>query len=232
VTDDVDRLLAEQIRYYEARAPEYEDLWFRRGSHDLGPALNEEWFRETAVVEAAIDAFDATGSVLEIACGSGLWTRRLAPRARRLVAVDSSPAMLDLNRRRFGAPNVEYACGDVFAWDPGERFDAIVFGFFLSHVPPGRFPFYWDRLRSWLEPTGAVFLVDEVAAPDRPRSSVVVPGGPDFAHRRLLDDGREFTIVKLFYEPDDLVAKVRERGWDADIRTSGRHFLYGSAHPR
>ena len=107
VSDEADRLVAEQIRYYDDRASEYEDLWFRRGRYDMGPDFNDGWFRETALVEAAVDAFDASGSVLELACGSGIWTRRLAPRARRLVAVDSSSSMIELNRGRFGAANVD-----------------------------------------------------------------------------------------------------------------------------
>ena len=59
VSDESDRLVAEQIRYYDDRASEYEDLWFRRGRYDMGQDFNEGWFRETALVEAAVDAFDA-----------------------------------------------------------------------------------------------------------------------------------------------------------------------------
>jgi hypothetical protein len=33
----VDRLLEEQRRYYHARAPEYDDWWFRRARYRLDP---------------------------------------------------------------------------------------------------------------------------------------------------------------------------------------------------
>jgi hypothetical protein len=36
---DEERLLAEQRAYYEARAPEYDEWWQRRGRFDLGPEL-------------------------------------------------------------------------------------------------------------------------------------------------------------------------------------------------
>jgi SAM-dependent methyltransferase len=232
MTEEVDRLLAEQIRYYDERASEYEDLWFRRGSHDRGPAFNEGWFRETAIVEAAADAFDATGSVLELACGSGLWTRRLASRASRLVAVDSSAAMLQLNRGRFGTPNVTYAQADLFDWKSEERFDAAFTGFFVSHIPPDRWSGVWEQLSLRLNPGGSLFIVDDVAGPGRPYSGDVVVDGPSFAHRRRLSDGREFTIVKHFYEPDELAAALEGVGWDADIAVSGEFFLYGTARPR
>ena len=232
MTEEVDRLLAEQIRYYDERAAEYEDLWFRRGPHDRGPAFNDVWFRETAIVEAAADAFDASGRVLELACGSGLWTRRLAPRASRLVAVDSSPAMLELNRGRFETPNVTYVQADLFEWEWDERFDAAFTGFFVSHIPPDRWSGFWEQLASRLESGGSLFIVDDAAGPGRVYSGDVVQDGPSFAHRRRLSDGREFTIVKRFYEPDELVATLDAVGWDADIGASGEHFLYGTARPR
>ncbi|MDP9296539.1 MAG: class I SAM-dependent methyltransferase, partial [Actinomycetota bacterium] len=128
------RLLREQIRYYDDRAPEYEDLWYRRGRHDLGPDFNTRWFEETAIVEAAVDAAASEGSVLEIGCGSGLWTRRLAGSASRYVALDSSRTMLELNRGRNDGSNTEYVLADAFDWEPSTdaQFDLIFFGFFIS----------------------------------------------------------------------------------------------------
>lgn len=232
MSDEVDRLLAEQMRYYDDRAAEYEDLWFRRGRFDMGAAFNEAWFRETAIIEAAADAFDASGRVLELACGTGLWTRRLAPRARQLIAVDSSPAVIELNRGRYGASNVTYVLADLFDWEPDGRFDAAFTGFFVSHIPPDRWSTFWRRLAAWLEPGASAFIVDDVAGPRRPYSGEGVDDGPAFAHRRQLADGREYTIVKRFYEPAELVAELDEVGWDADIRTSGEHFQFGTARPR
>lgn len=227
-----DRLVQEQIRYYEDRAPEYEDLWFRRGALDLGPGGNAAWFAETSAVEEAVDAFDASGTVLEIACGSGILTRRLAPRASRLVAVDTSSAMLERNRSRFGRPTVEFVQADVFEWEPGERFDAIVMGAFISHVPPDRFDRFWERLRSWLAPDGEVFLVDELPLPGAVPPEERVEGGPWYAHRRWLADGREYTVVKIFYEPNHLAAELNALGWDADLWTSRERFYFGTVRPR
>ena len=49
--------------------------------------------------------------------------------------------------------------------------------------------------------------------------------------RRRLSDGREFTIIKIFYEPDDLTRRLETIGWWADLRGTSHHFLYGSAAP-
>ena len=43
----VDRvLLDEQIEYYRARAPEYDEWFFRRGRYDRGEGHRRAWFAE------------------------------------------------------------------------------------------------------------------------------------------------------------------------------------------
>jgi SAM-dependent methyltransferase len=225
-----DELLEEQKRYYEDRAPSYEDLYFRRGMYDLGPEGNAAWFAETAQLEASLQALDLGGDVLELGCGNGLWTRWIAPRSSRLIAVDASPTMLARNRAWVEDPAVVYVEADVFSWTPahGTRFDVIAFGFFLSHVPPARFDLFWADLASWLAPGGVVWFADDCWAPDRPRSSRHVDDGPDHAHLRRLGD-EEYAIVKLFYRPEELAARLAGLGWRAEVHGTGDHFLVGTA---
>ena len=209
-TDSFDEhLLAEQIRYYEERAPIYEQLYFLQGRYAVeDPAVAATWRRETAALEGFVERLDASGAVLELACGNGLWTRFLAPRAATLVAVDSSNRMIERNREWVGDAAVRYVQADLFAWDQPERFDLIFAGFFLSHVPPAGWNDFWQRVAGWL-----------------------VPGGPDHAHIRRLDD-EEFTIVKRFFRPEELVRAFVTAGFDAEVDTTGEHFLFGTAVSR
>jgi hypothetical protein len=73
-----EEVLAEQRAYYQARAPEYDEWWQRRGRYDRGSEDAAEWDRQVAQVVAALDSLGATGDVLEIAGGTGWWTERLA----------------------------------------------------------------------------------------------------------------------------------------------------------
>jgi demethylmenaquinone methyltransferase/2-methoxy-6-polyprenyl-1,4-benzoquinol methylase len=248
ITDDTDRgedlprslhiqdVLQEQSRYYEARAPEYDDVWFRRGRYDLGPAGNARWFAETARLEAAVDDAVPSGEVLELACGTGLFTRRLARHAERLTALDASAAALAINAARVGDPTVRYQQADIFGWEPPthRRYDHIFFGFFLSHVPPHMLDGLWERLSRWLAPDGRVSFCDDAPGVDGRASNpgMSVDDGPGWAHRRQLHDGREFTIVKVCHAPETLAAWLAERGWHADVRTTGREFIFGTAAPR
>jgi len=219
---EADALLAEQIRYYRQRAPEYDEWWFRRGRYDLGPEGNARWFAETAEVEAALQRFRPAGAVLELACGTGLWTRHLVGHADRVTAVDASPEAIAINRTRVGDPKVEYVEADVFDWRPDRAYDACFFGFWLSHVPESRFDEFWALVRAALAPDGRVFLVDS----HRGDGAHTVPGRPDVEVRRLLD-GREFRIVKRYYEPRALEERLAALGRRLAVATTaGGSLLY------
>jgi demethylmenaquinone methyltransferase/2-methoxy-6-polyprenyl-1,4-benzoquinol methylase len=233
VESQIEQILDEQHRYYEDRAPEYDDVWYRRGIYDLGVEGNARWFEETARLEAAVDELDVSGAVLELACGTGLFTRHLAPRARSMVAVDVAASALAINRDRVGDPRVQYVNADLYGWEPpaGQRFDLIFFAFLVSHILPDRFEEFWDRLAGWLAPEGVVFFCDDVAGIEARRSDPGEPvdQGPDFAHRRRLQDGREYTIVKILYEPAELRERLAALGWQADIETTGEEFFHAVA---
>jgi demethylmenaquinone methyltransferase/2-methoxy-6-polyprenyl-1,4-benzoquinol methylase len=87
-------LLEQQIAYYRARASEYDAWWFRTGRFDRGEANNAAWRADAAAVEKAVAEMlerESPAHVLELACGTGLFTRHLAPRVGALTAVDASP---------------------------------------------------------------------------------------------------------------------------------------------
>jgi demethylmenaquinone methyltransferase/2-methoxy-6-polyprenyl-1,4-benzoquinol methylase len=220
-------ILAEQVAYYRARAAEYDEWFFRQGRYDRGEAHRRLWFDEVARVEAALADAGPAGDILELACGTGIWTRHLAPRARRLTAVDASPEVITINRSRVQDPRVEYVQADIFRWTPSATYDFIFFGFWLSHVPPAQFEVFWALLKEALRPSGTVFFVDNRATADAPtREPRGEAGG--IVDRRL-NDGRTFRIVKIFYEPTDLAARLAELGWTADVRMTATFFIYGAA---
>jgi demethylmenaquinone methyltransferase/2-methoxy-6-polyprenyl-1,4-benzoquinol methylase len=220
--------LTEQVAYYEARAPEYENWWFRRGRYALPADQAARWFADVAEVEAALDSFGPSGDVLELACGTGLWTRRLAREATRVVAVDGATAMLDHNRARLPETSkaaVEYVLADLFSWrPPAATFDAVVFGYWLSHVPARRMADFWHGVRGALREGGRVFFID--SAP-HPGPAAWPSAGTE---ERELADGRRFTVVKRYRTPEDLQEVLATLGWRCRARlAANRMIVYGTA---
>ena len=102
----------------------------------LGPVLFEPYARDLAGRLRANDG----ARVLELACGTGIVTRRLRermPASARLVATDLNEPMLEIARRRLaGAPGVEWRQADACALPfPPASFDAVVCQFGLMFVP-------------------------------------------------------------------------------------------------
>lgn len=220
-------VLEEQKAYYDARAPEYDDWFLRRGRYDGGTEENRRWFAEVDVIRDALRSFDPAGAVLELACGTGWWTEQLASHADQITAVDASPEVIELNRRRVGAdPSIEYVLADIFEWTPTGSFDVVFFGFWLSHVPPDQFTGFWNKVRATLKPSGRVFFVDSLDRSTAARWSRPAEG--EGVEIRTLGDGREFRVVKLRYDVADLQERLEAFGWTGRIARTERFFLYGA----
>ncbi len=228
---DLDDLLAEQAHYYRERAGEYEDWWFRRGRYDHGPQTNARWFADAAEVEVALERFDPAGDVLELACGTGLWTQRLASYATGVTAVDGSPEMIELCRARVNDPHVTYVQADLFAWEPTRTYDVCVFGFWLSHVPEERFEAFWEKVRRAVGSRGRVFFIDSLRSQQASAVDHVLPDQGDETMLRRLADGREYRIIKRFHEPQPLQQRLADLGWNVLVQTTGEFFVYGQATP-
>jgi demethylmenaquinone methyltransferase/2-methoxy-6-polyprenyl-1,4-benzoquinol methylase len=223
--------LREQLDYYRARAEEYDEWWMRKGRYDRGAVLNAQWFADVAFVMAALEAFAPAGRILELACGSGIWTEKLLPFASHLTAVDGSREMLDVNAARLRSSLARHIEADLFDWKPSEQFDVVFFGFWLSHVPPERFDEFWKLVRSCLAPGGRVFFVDSRREPTSTAVNHQLPEADSIVGRRRLNNGREFHVYKIFYEPEHLTSRLRQLGWQFEIQQTDHYFLYGSGEP-
>ncbi len=230
--DPEDPILLEQQAYYDERGAHDEDRFFRRGKFDRGPQLNREWFGEVLEVVRALTEFAPRGDVLELAVGTGIWTKHLAASAERCTVLDSSEKTLKVLKPRlapFGT-RVEYIHADIFHWVPRTRYDVIFFGYWLTHVPPNLFDRFWELVRSALKENGRVFFVDSFDKNSAlvhyesvdPKTNVQV---------RRMDDGRELRVYKVFYEAQALRSALHDLGWNATIKTTSKHFLYGIASP-
>ncbi len=241
---DVDDLLAEQIAYYQARAPEYDDWWERRHDFDFGPEFGKAWADDVGRLHAWLGGAGALGDTLELAAGTGNWTRELARYAARVTAVDSSAEALALNAAkgpRTGAP-VEHVVADIFDWVPPRRFDTVTFAFWISHVPAARWDVFWALVDRALAPGGTVLFCDNarpdhVAAhgPARPAGDrPVVAGRRELGERmtRVLRDGSTHQIVKRFWSPDEIARDLGALGWQCDAHETRFAFLCGRARRR
>jgi hypothetical protein len=115
----------------------------------------------------------------------------------------------------------------VFVWQPPRRYDTVFFAFWLTHVPPARFAAFWSMVGMALARGGWVCFVDDS---DRERAGErFVPDTAAPAVWRRLGDGGEHRVVKVYYTPAALAARLAELGWSAAIHETGTPLLVGTA---
>jgi demethylmenaquinone methyltransferase/2-methoxy-6-polyprenyl-1,4-benzoquinol methylase len=222
---------AEMLAYYEARAPEYDDWYLRRGRYERGPVHDAAWNAELDLAGRWLDALPMAGEIVELAAGTGWWSPLLASKGE-LSMYDGASGPLDRARERLVAHRLRAHLHVRDAWaEPDRPVDALFTGFWLSHVPRDRLDAFLGIARRWLKPGGLFAFIDSRLDPQS--SAVDHPTPADDTSIRRLDDGREFTVVKVYYEPAELETALARAGFtDASVTTTGRFFLTGSSRAR
>jgi demethylmenaquinone methyltransferase/2-methoxy-6-polyprenyl-1,4-benzoquinol methylase len=207
-------LLAEQIAYYRRRAAEFD-----MATHGVGDETSRR-------IAALVDDLRPTGHVLELACGTGMWTARLVRWATTLTAVDASPEMIALARARTGDAPVHFQVADLFDWQPATRFDVVFFAFWLSHVPQGKLEDFWALIAQALAPGGRAVFVDE---PIHGGSREAFVGDSGEIVERRLSDGSSHRVVRVFWDPPELQERLTGMGWRAQVRAVSQKWMVGQA---
>jgi 2-polyprenyl-3-methyl-5-hydroxy-6-metoxy-1,4-benzoquinol methylase len=218
-------VLDTQLAYYRARAPEYDEWFHRHGRYDRGADQTASWHAELEDVRSWLVALDLDGlEVLELAPGTGLWTKELLDAGASVTAVDAAPEMLEALRRRCEGPRLTTVLADLFSWAPARRFDAVVACFFMSHVPDERFSSFLELVAGALRTGGPCFLLDGVREEASTARDHVLGGEPSQTMRRRLDDGRTYEIVKVFRGDEELSAACAHAGLAVDVRRTATYF--------
>jgi SAM-dependent methyltransferase len=213
--EELTRLLTEQSAYYRTLGGDYLDQGL-----DL-PGGDE--------LAEALEAFRPAGSVLELACGPGVWTGQLLRHASEVTAVDGSPEMLAvaaarLGAARLGAGRLRLVEADLFGWVPDRRYDVVFFGFWLSHVPLERFASFWSLVADGLKDGGRVFFADDAyRTPDE-----LIEGPSSSTISRRLDDGTPYRLVKVPHHPAELEKRLERLGWNIKVTATAGPFYWGA----
>jgi ubiquinone/menaquinone biosynthesis C-methylase UbiE len=175
--------------YYHARAHEYDDWWLQRGLY--AARTRHDWQPERDQALQVVRSLRPKRT-LDVACGTGFVTRRLAG---DVVGLDQSEAMLEVAREQ--APEAEYVQGDglELPFEDGS-FERVFTSHFYGHLEEG------ERLR---------FLAEaRRVAPELVIFDAALHGGEPRAEQqeRVLNDGTRWTVYKRFFTGDGLLAEL------------------------
>ena len=206
-------ILDEQIEYYRARAQEYDE--------SIADATNLLAPGKTLLLNLGKFV-----SILELACGTGIWTETLLQMGNHVTALDAAPEMLAIARQKLREERVLFQQADLFDWEPSQQYNLVFFANWLSHVPPEALDDFLGKVKHSVQAGGQIALIDQYLPSDADKQVAK----DDIYAKRPVEDGRQFTIVKAFYDLEFLRNKFESLGFEVSTNkfTDTFFFLSGS----
>ena len=198
--------------YYAARADEYDDWYLRLGRYSHGPDADAVWNSELASRRLCgwpSCPSTATSWSSPRAQAGG---RRCSLGAASCRSTTRNPEPLAIATDRLAGAGLTAKIEVRDAWaQPDRQVDALFMGFWLSHVPRARLGEFLTICRAWLKPGGILAFIDSRLDPESSATNHPTPAD-DLSMRRL-NDGREFTITKIYWVPLEMEAALAAAGF-------------------
>ncbi|MEW5925454.1 MAG: class I SAM-dependent methyltransferase [Candidatus Zixiibacteriota bacterium] len=183
--------------YYNLRADEYEEIYNRDD-----PIRQAE---QNKIADTIRNIYEGR-KVLEIACGTGYWTKYLSETASYICAVDNAPDMLTLAKsKKYDCP-IDFMMADAFNPAVRERsFDGGLANFWFSHIPKRRIDDFMKAFHRNMAPGARIFMADNIFIPDLGGELIHPEGSEDTFKKRKLKNGSEHLVLKNYYSRQQLL---------------------------
>jgi ubiquinone/menaquinone biosynthesis C-methylase UbiE len=192
------------VEYYRKRAGEYDQIYFRDE-----PARQAELAALYAISRRVL----AGRCVIDLACGTGFWTKILSEMAVSITGLDINKTVMDLARdKRYLCP-VSFVRGDVYAlpFAPG-AFDGLAATFLLSHLKRQEMAWFGETAGRLVAPKTPAFACDN-NPPSEILSELIWDNERINSYRkRRLANGEEYLILKNYFTADELADRLGRWG--------------------
>jgi len=231
--------LTQQQIYYNKRANEYDQWWLRQNTFNRGTEFNQKWENEKKVCENFfIKKLEHSNknSVLELANGTGNWTVKLLDWYNNIKAIDGSTEMIAIcsqklqNHKNFA--NLSFSNADIFKLFLSQneeinlfknKYDGIFAGFFLSHIPPAILESFLASLKQVFQNGhGYIMFIDSKKYNDNHHKNA-----SDFYEERVLNNDEKFTIIKVYFDTQQLTQQFNKLGFTGEILETDNFFIVG-----
>lgn len=136
--------------YYNERAKEYEKIYHK-------PERQNDLLNATQILQ---DIF-ANKEILEIACGTGYWTHKIAISAKNILATDINESVIELAKLKCYSPApVIFQAVDFNALKSVNRYEGLFGGFIWSHIKLEELKRFFEKALSLVDVGGILAFMD------------------------------------------------------------------------
>lgn len=138
------------VAYYKDRAKEYEKIYAK-------PERQADLESATKILQTIFKH----RQVLEIACGTGYWTAKIAATAKAVFATDINETVVDIaKQKKLSSEKVSFGIADVYNFQDNNTFESLFCGFLWSHILLQDLDIFLSIIDNLVIPGGTVVFMD------------------------------------------------------------------------
>jgi SAM-dependent methyltransferase len=176
---------------------DYKAYWEERGKTYSGEYWKVAYLNQAKGLKPTLKGLNGIGKVLDVGCGFGRLTKKLAMVYRRaeILGIDISPKLLeDAKAYLRNYSNANVALMDFLKYSPKARFDLIAEWACFCHIPPELIHKTVERCYSLLRKKGGYVLIIDI--PEGTTMGTAAPTPYQWPYDYMTLFGDNFTLVK------------------------------------
>lgn len=190
------------IEYYRKRIAESGDTYGP-------PEMQEDFTWLTSWLQKNV----AGREVLEVACGSGHWTKIASATAKRILATDIHWNLLQAARQNVQARTVDFVAADAYNLPLLHKtFDCGMAHYWLSHVRRPNISQFVAGFTRHLKSRSTMLFIDSKWVEGYRKPIVRLDQDGNTYQLRVLKDGSQYEILKNYFTQTELVRFLESSG--------------------
>lgn len=176
------------VSYYNDRAKEYEKIYSK-------PERQNDLLIAARILQ---DIF-ANKDVIEIACGTGYWTHKIAVSAKNILATDINEAVIEVAKSKSYSPaTVIFQVDDFNNLVGMNRHESLFGGFIWSHIKLEELNSFVDKAFSLVKAGGTIAFMDNNFIEGNSSPITETDDLGNTYQTRKLENGTMYKILKNF----------------------------------
>lgn len=153
----------------------------------------------------------AEKQVLEIACGTGYWTERIAARATSILATDINETVIDVAKKKgLSTKQVSFEIADIYNFPAHDKFESLFGGFIWSHVLLQDLNKFLSTVNALVKPGGTVVFMDNNFVKESNHPVAKIDEYDNSFQTRKLVDNSTHLVLKNFPTEEFIRQKIKD----------------------